>query len=415
MGSTWFRKSLDEIQSLWTLRRRPVVWSSLVALALALAVAFSFPGVGNPLAIGRSPQAGEGARGPLHAKGGRLVDAHGHEVVLTGVNWFGLETGTFAPHGLWTRNWSQMLDQMAGAGFNTLRLPFSNELFLPASKPNGIDYAKNPDLAGLTGPQIMDKIVAGATDRGMMVVLDRHRPDAQAQSTLWYTGQVSEQTWIDDWVSLAKRYHNNPLVVGADLHNEPHGEATWGDGNPKTDWKAAAERAGNAVLAANPNWLIFVEGVESHKGDGYWWGGNLRGARENPVQLTDRSKLVYSAHDYSPKVWQQTWFTHPDFPANLPALWDDTWGYLTQQHQAPLFVGEFGGRSVGDDAEGVWQRSLMAYLKQHKISYTYWCWNPDSGDTGGILTDDWTTVHADKLALLRTYQWPMAAKPGGGS
>jgi endoglucanase len=415
MGPTWTRTASTALDHLRTFRRRhgrdPVLWSVLVATALALAVAFSFPGLGNVVAIGEPRPKNLGARPPLHSDGGRIVDAHGREVVLTGVNWFGLETGSFAPHGLWARNWEQMLDQMAGAGFNTLRLPFSNELFDPKSKPNGIDYGKNADLVGLTGPQIMDKVIDGATSRGMMVILDRHRPTAQAQSNLWYTDHVSEQTWIDDWVALAKRYRDNPLVIGADLHNEPHGEATWGDGNPKTDWRLAAERAGDAVLAANPNWLVFVEGVAATNGDNYWWGGNLSRAREYPVRLSDQTKLVYSAHDYSPNVWQQPWFSHPDFPANLPALWDRMWGHLPKENRTPLLLGEFGGRSVGDDAEGVWQRSLMAYLKQNKISYTYWCWNPDSGDTGGVLADDWTTVHEDKLALLRSYQWPLAAKP----
>ena len=67
---------------------------------------------------------------------------------------------------------------------------------------------------------------------------------------------------------------------------------------------------------------------------------------------------------------------------------------------------EFGGRSVGQDREGVWQRDLVAFLKQKRISYSYWAWNPDSGDTGGILEDDWQTVDRAKLELLQTYQWP---------
>jgi endoglucanase len=399
-----------------TLRRRymsnpAAVWGIAVA-ALAVVLAFSFPGMSR-LHSEQNISGNVGVRPPLRASGGKIVDANGREVVLTGVNWFGLETETFAPHGLWSRNWSQMLDQMAGAGFNTLRLPYSNDLFRPESKPTGIDLAKNPDLAGLTGPQIMDKIVDGATRRGMMVLLDRHRPNAYAQSTLWYTDQVSEQTWIEDWVSLARRYRHNPLVIGADLHNEPHGQATWGDGNAATDWKAAAERAGNAVLAANPNWLVVVEGIETHRGNAYWWGGNLGGVREHPVRLADQSKLVYSAHDYSPKVWQQPWFADSAFPANLPAMWDSMWGYLVKENHAPVVLGEFGGRSVGEDAEGVWQHSLLAYLKMHKISYTYWCWNPDSGDTGGVLTDDWTSVHKDKMAMLREYQGPMAVAVRG--
>jgi endoglucanase len=395
--------------------RGPVLWSSLLAVVVALGVVLyvAVPGLRNTLPGGKGTAVT--VKAPLHAEGGKIVDARGHEVVLTGVNWFGLETGTFAPHGLWVRNWSQMLDQMSGSGFNTLRLPYSNELFDPASKPTGIDYGKNPDLAGLTGPQIMDKIVNGATSRGMMVVLDRHRPAAQGQSDLWYTDKVSEDTWIKDWVSLAKHYRDNPLVIGADLHNEPHAQATWGDGNQATDWRLAAERAGNAVLAANPNLLIMVEGVESYQNDGYWWGGNLQGAAAHPVRLSNRSKLVYSAHDYSPKVFQQSWFADPKFPANLPALWDRQWGNLVKQNQAPVLLGEFGGRSVGADAEGVWQHTLVKYLKNNGISYTYWCWNPDSGDTGGLLNDDWTTVDQAKLAMLATHLGPKAEGTGSSA
>src|SRR5437588_12565633 len=66
---------------------------------------------------------------------------------------------------------------------------------------------------------------------------------------------------------------------------------------------AWAERAGNAILAVNPGWLIIVEGIERFGSDAYWWGGNLEGAREFPVRLTRTDKLVYSAHDYGPQVY----------------------------------------------------------------------------------------------------------------
>ncbi|MET0430500.1 MAG: calcium-binding protein, partial [Microvirga sp.] len=37
---------------------------------------------------------------------------------------------------------------------------------------------------------------------------------------------------------------------------------------------------------------------------------------------------------------------------------------------------------------------------QQGINWTWWSWNPNSGDTGGILTDDWTNVRQDKLDQL---------------
>jgi endoglucanase len=72
-----------------------------------------------------------------------------------------------------------------------------------------------------------------------------------------------------------------------------------------------------------------------------------------------------------------------------------------------VLIGEFGGRSVGQDPEGVWQRSLVPFLRDSGINYTYWALNPNSGDTGGILRDDWTSVDPNKLAMLSAYQWPL--------
>src|SRR5206468_1156089 len=89
----------------------------------------------------------------------------------------------------------------------------------PGRMPTGIDYNKNPDLKGLTSLEVMDKVVEGARQRGLKVILDRHRPNSQAQSELWYTDKVSEERWIKDWVMLAKRYRDNEAVIGADLHN----------------------------------------------------------------------------------------------------------------------------------------------------------------------------------------------------
>lgn len=345
----------------------------------------------------------------LRTRSGMLVDMGGHEVRLTGVNWFGLETEAFAPHGLWTRDLRDMLDQIRSSGFNTIRLPFSNQLLEPGRRAQSIDFTKNPDLQGLTGLEIMDRVIDGARERQLWIILDRHRPTAQAQSALWYTDQVSEERWMSDWVFLAHRYRGNPAVIGADLHNEPHGPATWGDGNRATDWRLAAERAGNAILNENPDWLIIVQGIEQYENDWYWWGGNLEGAGSHQVRLSRPDRLVYSAHDYGPGVSGQPWFSAPEFPSNLPGIWQRHWAYLKSGNVAPVLMGEFGGRSVGQDTEGVWQRQLVSFLKQAGVSYTYWSWNPDSGDTGGLLEDDWQTINRAKLDLLSTYLWPRAS------
>ena len=387
----------------------------LVPTALAGDVARFIPPFSGPAARHESKPK-EGNAKPddspnfLTTSGSSIVDSKGRVVTITGVNWFGMETGTFAPHGLWSRNWREMLDQITALGYNTIRLPYSNELFDPASVPTSIDFDYNPDLEGLSGIQIMDKIIEGARERGLKVILDRHRIRKESQSKLWYDDKYPEERWIHDWVMLAKRYRGNDTVIGADLHNEPAGDATWGDGNPKTDWRLAAERAGNAILEANPDWLIIVEGIEKFDKDWYWMGGNLKGVAENPVRLNVPNKLVYSAHDYGPGVFMQGWFQSKHFPHNLYEVWDEHWGYIAKQGIAPVLLGEFGGRSVGSDLEGQWQRRLVDYLKRNGLSYTYWTINPNSGDTGGILRDDWFTIDEAKQSVLSAYQAPLIGR-----
>ncbi|MBI4493833.1 MAG: cellulase family glycosylhydrolase [Chloroflexi bacterium] len=347
-----------------------------------------------------------------HTCRGRLADADGAVVQIVGVNWFGMETESYVPHGLWARNWRAVLDQVALLGFNTIRLPFSNEALVEGRMPSGIDYELNPDLEGKTSLEVLDMLVDGAAERGLKVILDRHRPTPEGQSELWYTPAVSEERWIADWVKLAQRYRGHDTVIGVDLHNEPRGAATWGSGDLATDWRLAAERAGNAILEANPYLLVFVQGVERYGDDWYWWGGNLRGVRDAPIRLQVPGRLVYSPHLYGPSVYPQSWFQAADFPRNLPLVWNAHWGYVAREGLAPVVLGEFGARSAGDDADGKWQQTLMDYLHRYGIGWINWSLNPNSDDTGGLLGDDWQTVLGQKAQLYRAYA---AAPPASGS
>ncbi|MBI2942253.1 MAG: glycoside hydrolase family 5 protein [Chloroflexi bacterium] len=339
------------------------------------------------------PPPGPDGRPPnyLHTCGNRIYDARGREVRITGLNWSGMEYSGYAPQGLSHRPWQDILDQVAALGYNTIRLPFSSEAIEPGRQISGIDFAINPDLQGLTGLEMLDRLVAGARERGLKIILDRHRPTAAQLTTLWYSEEVPEGRWLADWRMLAARYYGNDTVIAVDLHNEPRGEATWGSGDLATDWRLAAERAGNAVLAVNPYLLVFVEGIENYDGDHSWWGGDLQGVRTAPVRLPVPNRVVYSPHDYGPAVSEQAWFADSHFPANLAAIWDRRWGYIHRDGIAPVVMGEFGGRSVGDDRDGQWQKTLLAYLKAHEMGALVWSLNPN-WDTGGILGDDWHTV-----------------------
>jgi endoglucanase len=389
-----------------------VILAALIA-AVALA-AFALSGQSRASAAaapaaGAVPNAGTGY---WHTSGRQILDSANQPVRIAGVNWFGFETSNEVVHGLWSRDYKSMIDQMKSLGYNTIRLPYSDDIFKPGATANSINfYNMNTDLQGLSPLQIMDKIVDYAGSVGLRVILDRHRPDSSGQSALWYTSSVPESTWITNLKALAARYQGNTAVIGIDLHNEPHDPACWGCGDTTIDWRLAAERAGNAILGVNPNLLIFVEGIQTFNGTSGWWGGNLMGAGQYPVELNVANRVVYSAHDYATSVAQQTWFSDPSFPANMPGIWDKYWGYLFKQNIAPVWVGEFG-TTLQSTTDQTWLKALVDYMRPtagnggDSFSWTFWSWNPDSGDTGGILKDDWQTVDTVKDGYLASIKAP---------
>ena len=131
---------------------------------------------------------------------------------------------------------------------------------------------------------------------------------------------------------------------------------------------------------------------------------NLQNAASFPVRRSislpgGASKVVYSPHTYGPATHDQPHFHDANFPANQPAIWDLQWGHLVRNGVAPVLVGEFGGRYRGADKS--LQDALVRYLEERQIGFFYWSLNPDSADTGGLLTE-WPTMTPEtaKLAML---------------
>jgi endoglucanase len=344
----------------------------------------------------------------LRTSGSKILDSSNKVVGFRGLNWFGFETSSNVPHGLWTRNWKRILNQIKSQGYNVIRLPFSNAMLKPGVKPTGINYSVNSDLEGLTSLQVMDKIIAGAEERGIKIILDNHRstPGGGLETGgLWYTAAYPESKWISDWKRLALRYKNSTAVIGVDLRNEPYG-ACWGCGDPAKDWRLAAEKAGNVILSVNPNLLVIVEGVTEFNGQYTWWGGNLMGAKDYPVRLDVPNRLVYSTHEYAETIYPQPWFRASTYPRNLPAVWDKYWGYLVKEDIAPVLVGEFGTR-YETEKDQQWLKAFQKYIQTNQLSWTFWSLNPDSGDTGGLLLDNWISVHQAKQGILEQIQYQL--------
>lgn len=356
-----------------------------------------------------SPQANAG----YSTSGGKIYDGAGQQVQVRGLNMFGFNTDMLMPQYLWQMGWKEQIQQVKDLGFNTIRVPFVPDV-LYAATAGWSDPNLNPEFVGKTPLQILDIWLNELDRQGMYFVLDFHSVSKQRLNPTWFTNDGSityngqpytEDNWVHDLKFVAARYANLSRFLGMDLYNEPNGDARWGTGD-QNDWKRAAGKAGNEILSANPNLLILVEGLmanwdgKSVDNISMNWGENLQMQAYDPLDIP-AGKLVLAPHTYGPDVFMKGSFSDPSYPANLPKDWDTLFGQLSSQH--PIVMGEFGG-FYGTGPSGymdkAWQDTFVDYLLGKGINGGfYWCYTPNSGDTGGILADD-LSVRQDKMALL---------------
>lgn len=369
----------------------------------------------------------------LHTNGSKIFDQYNNEVRLTGVAWFGYETPEAIFHGLWASSYQSMIDTVADRGFNLMRIPLSVATVTKwrngeTTEARSVDVNTYPELKGLGGEQILDKAVAYCKKKGVKIMFDMHRVYTGDQSPVWHDRGYTTEDFEEAWRYLAKKYKDDDTVIACDLFNEPHGKAyrkethaTWDESEDENNWKYEAEKVGNIILDENPNLLLMVEGVETYPAEGYkygdvgqhcyeggWWGGNLMGVKEHPIDLGTperNNKVVYAPHDYGPGVSQQAWF-EKDF--NVETLKDDIWRkswlYIKEQNIAPVLIGEWGGRLDGGKNQQ-WLECMAQLIVEENLNHTFWCLNPNSGDTGGVYKDDLRSVDEEKYALIKPTLW----------
>ena len=371
--------------------------------------------------------------GPLHTDGRWIVDRSGRRVKLVGVNWSGAETPAFVVGGLDVRRLDDLAALVAAGGFDSVRLPFSNQLVEQNPVVDPRYLAANPELQGRRALDVLDAVIAALGRQGVMVVLDDHRSradwccDTAHGDGLWYTPDYPESAWLADWRTMAARYRSAPNVVAAELRNEIRPEpqlapgpteATWGDGDPRTDWRAAAERAGDAVLAVDPRLLVMVGGLD--------YGANLTPAYLHPVALSVPHRLVYAAHDYRGMHVAREFASYRLFGGLLAVRF----GGLTVSgpFTAPVYLSETGTCTQPTPAEPCDPRDarywaeLTRYLAASDDDVAYWQLDGTQGtgygraygetETYGLLAPDWSGY--GNRAVLSSLQRLQAPTQGPG-
>ena len=386
----------------------------------------------------------------LHVENAKIVDKNGKEVWLTGVSWFGYNTGTGVFDGVWSINLHKTLKDIADRGFNLLRVPISVQLLLqwkrrePDPKAPNINTYTNPELVNQDGTtmssfEVWGLVLLWCKEVGIKIMLDIHSAETNPSGhiiPLWYHGQFTTEDWLEALEWIGEYYKNDDTIIAIDLKNEPHGKrdeeefAKWDDSTDLNNWKHAAELGAAKILAKNPYMLIVIEGIEVYPKEGYdwstpskdwstgeefyyggWWGGNFYGVRDYPIDLGNyQSQLVYSPHDYGPLVYAQSWF-HDGFDKNslMEEYWYDHWFFILDKKIAPLLIGEWGG-ILDHGPNQKWMEIIRDLMVENHIHHTFWCFNENSGDTGGLVINNFQDWDEEKYALVKPSLWQVNGK-----
>ena len=126
-------------------------------------------------------------------------------------------------------------------------------------------------------------------------------------------------------------------------------------------------------------------------------------------------QIVYSPHDYGPEVHNQSWFYLTDDTKTfdrqslLDDYWYDSWAYLVEEGRYPLLMGEWGGwvdeehDKTGENVH--WMQELRDYMIDKRIHHTFWCFNENSSDTGGLVYDNFQKWDDVKYDFIKSALW----------
>ena len=269
------------------------------------------------------------------------------------------------------------------AGFNTVRVPLHYGLFLGQHNAFGTDSGRDMTFEG-PGWALVDRLIGWCREEGLRVILDLHaapggqtgvnHDDGTGFPLVFYVPREERRTTAL-WLEIARRYREEPTVLGYELLNEPI--STYHDQdmlNPGLE--PFYRRLSEKVRQVDPNHLIFLAAAQ--------WDQNFEVF--GPPFTRD---LVY--------VYHQFWS-----PTGLDAIQD--YVNFAMLYQAPILLGEAG------EASNQWNREYSALNERFGFGWSFWTYkNLDSPASVVSITPPpgWA-----KIAALGSMSAPSLDKVG---
>ena len=251
----------------------------------------------------KQPEA-DGYVGFISVDGQRLVDENGKEYFIKGMA-FGNNVFAYPRRPPLTDHNKDSFSFLSELGFNSVRFYLNYNLFEDDNVP--YQYAE-------TGFKWLDRNIQWAKENGIRLVLNMHCPQGGYQSNgdghaLW-TNPENTKRLSALWTEIAKRYADEPTILGFGLINEP-GIPVEKSKDAMPIYTKAVQNIIDSIREVNQNHIIFVEKLgfiqDSVTLERDWVTLNNRC---NWPEVQDNN-LVYEFHTYNPFT-----FTHQSDSSN---------------------------------------------------------------------------------------------------
>ncbi|KAJ6260962.1 Endoglucanase [Drechslerella dactyloides] len=410
---------------------------------------------------------------PLRTHRRNIVDARGERVKLMSTNWYGASDEDFVPGGLDVRHRREIAATIRDMGFNSVRLPYSDEMVMTNPDVPMKFWSQNADLLNetarrrshrrtnergqrtrspLSGDQVdtdeegnrqpnsrtaqpvyidgkndtsniivkaldvFDAVITALTDEGIAVIVNDHITQAR-----WCCdANLCDATWSNDYLGKVCRIRQTEeqWIQNWEHVMRPHID------NPLVI--GADLRNENRSPLGKMLWATWAAAAEKAANrlhalqpnwlmfvEGVASGNYLQGVRSHPVNPTVANRVVYSAHIYGWSGWGSLLkgpYWSRDFASFSYDMFDN-WGFLLAEDIAPVWVGEFGAPDRPNTGDLNYWVNLMSFLDEVDADWGYWALNPRK--PSGNETESYSLLRDDWVTPTCDYRmYDMLAKLG---
>ena len=342
----------------------------------------------------------DGYDGFITVLGKDLVDESGKKYQIKGMG-FGNNISSNPSFASTIHHSEKHFGFLAEMGFNSVRFNINYAIF---------EDDENPYVYRDEGFEWLDKNIAWAKKYGIRLVLSMHYPQGGCQSTgegsaLW-TEPENMKRLTALWTEIAKRYADEPTILGYGLINEPN-VAVENTADAIDVYTAAVQGMVDSIREVNDTQIIFVEKIHTiltiETGKKSW--PDLNGRLNFPVIQDDN--IVYEFHFYNPLDYTHQWeleevLSYPlkengnTYDKLSIALDIKDYVDFAKKQNAPIYCGEFGVTidCFKEGGNGLqWVSDSLDVFFENGVNFNYHTFHEDRFG----LYMSWCYSAADKL------------------